>query len=169
MESVYSSVILIAIYWTTQHHGPEDSHHYTHCYDNWNLILHSLLAQNLPRFLANFFKPFLFSRLPILSKLPPETQCNIGRAKQQSTEAIPYYRFPISLLPTDWAMCDSWPMEDRCGFLLRSVKLPAFTRNATRTSSSPLGLFFPFPGLLFNSYHLKNTFQSSGQTGRGLT
>ena len=32
-----------------------------------------LLTQNLPRFLASFFKPFLFSRLPILSKLPPET------------------------------------------------------------------------------------------------
>lgn len=66
-----------------------------------------LLAQNLPRFLASFFKPFLFSRLPILSKLPPETQCNICRGERLTTDAIPYYSFLISLLPTDWAMCES--------------------------------------------------------------
>ena len=60
-----------------------------------------LLVQNLPRFLASFFKPFFLSRLATLSKLPPETQCNICRAKQMTTQAIPHYSSVICLLPTD--------------------------------------------------------------------
>jgi hypothetical protein len=57
-------------------------------------------------------------------------------------------------IPSDCAICDSCPRDDWC-FLLRSVRLPAFTRKETRTSSSPRDLFFSFPGLLFNSYHLE--------------
>jgi hypothetical protein len=58
-------------------------------------------------------------------------------------------------LPTEWAMWLSCPREDLCfSFLLRSVRLPALTMNAILTSSSPLDLFFSFPGLLFRVYHL---------------
>jgi len=56
-------------------------------------------------------------------------------------------------IPIDCANRDSCP-RDEC-FLLRSVRLPAFTRNETRTSNFPRGLFLSFPGLLFKSYHLE--------------
>jgi hypothetical protein len=65
---------------------------------------------------------------------------------------------PNVYIPTDCAICDSCPRDDLC-FLLRPVRLSAFTRKETRTSSSPRGLFFSFVGLLFNSYHLKQISQ----------
>jgi hypothetical protein len=91
-----------------------------------------------------------------LDWVPPHPQIQVCSATTTPTcLVIPHYSLFPSYSPTDWAMWDSCPMEERCGFLLRSVKLPAFTKNATRTSSSPLSLFFSFPGLLFKSYHLK--------------
>lgn len=162
-----SSVISVPIYQITLHHSPEYGDHCTHRCDNSNLILHTAVSVKLTQILGQFLQAFLFIQTGNTEQTATWNTVQHLQSQTDDNTSNSTLQF-CYLLPTDWAMSDSWPMEDLCGFELRSIKLPAFTKNATRTSSSPLGLFFSFPGLLFNSYHLKNTFQSWGQTVRGL-
>ena len=96
-----------------------------------NLLLLFPLTR-LPIDFANFFNPLRFSKLPMLSKLPP----------------------------IDCAAVDNCPNELLClSFLVRSVRLPAFTIKPILTSSSPLSLVFSLPGLLPRVY-LQTTINS---------
>lgn len=90
-------------------------------------LLRLLPLTLLPMDLASFFRPLRFSRLPMLSKLPPK----------------------------DCAADDSCPNELLCrSFFVRSVRLPARTMNPIRTSSLPRSFVFSFPGLPVSSYLL---------------
>lgn len=66
-------------------------------------------SQNLPRFLASFFKLFLFSKLPMLSRLPPGTEFNNCSSQQWKTKLIPYGMFSYLTL-THW-MSHVWQMS----------------------------------------------------------
>jgi hypothetical protein len=57
MEPADSPVILVPIY-QTQHQSPEDSHHYIHCCDNSDLILHSAASPKLTQILGQFLQAF---------------------------------------------------------------------------------------------------------------